>query len=52
MKKQIITFVKSLGGVTKYSGSKRIMFMPEELHDAVLAKFGYGIPFTLGILEQ
>ena len=51
MKKQVRRFVESLGGTTKYSGNKKTMFIPEELHDAVLAKFGYSIPFTLGILE-
>ena len=49
MKDKVKQFVESLKGTTAYSGHKRIMYIPEELHDAVLAKFCYGLPFTLGI---
>ena len=49
MKNKVKQFVKSLGCTTAYSGHTKTMYIPEELHDKVLAKFGYGIPFTLGI---
>ena len=49
MKKKVTDFVKQLGGETTYSGNHRIMFCPEEMHEAILKEFGMGLPFKLGI---
>ncbi len=50
MKKQVSDYVKSHGGITKYSGNTKTMYIPEHLHGIVLFKFGYSLPFKLGIL--
>lgn len=50
MKKQVSDFVKSLNGETKYSGNTKTMYIPENLHYQVIEKFGFNLPFKLGIL--
>lgn len=52
MKKKVSDFVRSIGGTTKYSGNTKTMYMPSYCHDSVLAEFGFGLPFTLGILSN
>lgn len=35
-----------------YSGITKTLYFPEELHEAVIQKFGYNLPFTLGIVKS
>lgn len=53
MKKQVTDFVKSLGGITNYSGKDKTMYIKgtnaDDISDKVLDKFGYNLPFTLSI---
>ena len=50
MKKQVTDFIKSLGGQTAYSGNTQTMYIPEEMHEKVIERFGFSLPFKLGIL--
>lgn len=61
MKKEVAEFIQSLGAITSYSGKLKTMFIrfPKwhrktngmltmtQIHNKVIQKFGYGLPFKL-----
>lgn len=59
MKKQVIEYIRSLGGIANYSGKSTMyrrgtMFITENkpedkqsIEECVLNKFGYNLPFKL-----
>jgi len=53
MKKKVIAFVKQHSKVQpRYSGNTKTLYVEEniELHEAIIAEFGYGLPFKIGSL--
>ena len=54
MKKIIIKFIKSLNHLSevRYSGETKTLYLEENLHIDVINKFGYALPFKLGILSD
>jgi hypothetical protein len=54
IKQQVIAFVECYQGnqrFHRYSGKTKTLYIPEELHQHVIDAFGYGLPFSLGILN-
>lgn len=56
MKKTVSAYVTKLGGITKYSGNTKTMYIhtdgvsgitPEDIENAVINKFGYGLSFRV-----
>lgn len=60
MKKEVMQYVKLLGGTTMYSGKRKLMFINEPfilenvlnptIEDMVLQKFGYSLKFKIQTL--
>lgn len=49
MKKVLIDFIIKNKGRYAYSGNEKTMFVSEELHVPIIQKFGYKLPFKIGI---
>lgn len=51
MKKKVIKYVKSLGGVALYSGHDKTMYIlgarSTHIQEKIIDKFGYNLPFKL-----